>query len=70
MIDVQRVTFMNSMGPGACIAIRNPAEANKAPTILYGLAAELFQMLKVVKVDHLFALVQDEAELKRALPSA
>ena len=64
VIDFSQVTFLNSYGLGMCIDLSRRAEAQAGQTALIGLSQELRDLLHVVKVERLFSIVDDEADLK------
>ncbi|MFM7052715.1 MAG: STAS domain-containing protein [Planctomycetota bacterium] len=63
IIDLQSVTFMSSMGLGACIGLRNKAASAGAKPILYGTQPELLKLLAMVKMDMMFKLAKNQTEL-------
>lgn len=65
VLDMSSVTFVNSMGLGMCIDFRNRANKAGAKTILYGMNQQLMDLFKMVKVDRLFTIVKDMAELAK-----
>ncbi|MDY7109283.1 MAG: STAS domain-containing protein [Planctomycetota bacterium] len=67
VLDMRGVQMMASMGLGMCIDARNRASRSGARTIVYGLCPELGQLFRMMKVDRLYRIARNEAELSRAL---
>jgi anti-anti-sigma factor len=67
VLDMRGVQMMASMGLGMCIDARNRAGRSGAPTVVYGLCPELAELFRVMKVDRLYTIARNEAELSRAL---
>ena len=68
VLDFTDVTFMSSVGLGACITIRNKADAAGAKAVLYGLNPDLRKLFKLMKLDRLYS-VADSADALRKLVS-
>src|SRR5262245_14698374 len=66
VLDVSDVQMMTSFGLGMCIDLRNAAKAISARTIVYGLSDELHMLFKLMKVDRLYTIVRNAADLERA----
>lgn len=67
VFDLSEINFMNSMGLGLCIDLRNRIVEAGGKAILFGLNQELAELFKMVKVDRLFTVAKDKAELARKL---
>ncbi len=67
VLDLSSVSFMSSMGIGAAVAFRNKAAANGATAILYGMSPELSKMLALMRVDRLYKIAANDAELRKLL---
>ncbi|MSR41605.1 MAG: anti-sigma factor antagonist [Phycisphaerales bacterium] len=67
VLDLSSVNFMSSMGIGAAVAFRNKAAAHGATTILYGMSPELGKMLALMRIDRLYKIAANEAELRKLL---
>lgn len=67
ILDLSEVTFMSSMGLGMCIAFRNKAAAAGAKSILYGASKEMLQLLSMMKIEKLYVIAKDEADLRSHL---
>jgi anti-anti-sigma factor len=67
VLDLSSITFMNSMGLGMCIDFRNRAQKAGARTAILGMGQELTALFKMVKVDRLFVMARDEAELAKSI---
>jgi anti-anti-sigma factor len=67
IVDLRSVTFMSSMGVGVCIALRNKAIAAGAKPILFGTSPELVKLLSMMKIDQMYKLAKDQAELDMLL---
>jgi len=67
IIDIKGVNFMSSMGVGVCIALRNKAVAAGAKPILYGSSADMVKLLSMMKIDQMYRIAKDQAELDMLL---
>ena len=67
VFDLSEVTFMNSMGVGMCIDLRNRAVEQDAKTFIIGLTPELQKLFEAVKVDELFTLVRSRDDVTKSL---
>lgn len=67
VFDFSEISFMNSMGLGLCIDLRNRIVEAGGKAILFGLNQELAELFKMVKVDRLFTIAKDKAELAKKL---
>lgn len=65
VFNMSPITFVNSMGLGMFIELRNRAHKVGAKVALLGMNEQLTGLFKMVKVDRLFAIVKDEAELAK-----
>ncbi|MEY3025227.1 MAG: hypothetical protein RLZZ238_124 [Planctomycetota bacterium] len=69
IIDMGTVTFMSSMGVGICIAFRNRVHAVGAMPIMYRPSAEMLKLLAMMKIDQMYKIAKDQAELDKLLRS-
>ena len=67
VIDMGKVNFMNSMGIGMLIDARSRAAGLKMKTVLSNVGDEMHKLLKMVRLDKVFSLCQDEQQLKKAM---
>jgi anti-anti-sigma factor len=67
VIDMGSVTFMNSMGIGMLIDARSRAAGMKMKTVLSNVGDEMLKLLKMVRLDKVFALCQNDKQLNKAL---
>lgn len=67
VIDMGKVNFMNSMGIGMLIDARSRAAGLKMKTVLSNVGEEMHKLLKMVRLDKVFSLCQDEKQLKKAM---
>ncbi len=65
VLDFAQVSFINSAMIGACVTIRNAAEAAGAQTVLYAMAREIEAVFKLCKFNKLFAIARDEKQLAK-----
>jgi len=65
VFDLSEIEFMNSMGLGMCIQVRNTAHAKGAKTGLVGLNAELAGLFDMMKIAKLFTIVKNEKQLAK-----
>lgn len=65
VLDFSAITFMNSMGLGMCIDLRNRAQAAGAKSIIMGATGELTNLFKMVRLDKLYTFVKDPADLAK-----
>ncbi len=63
VVDLAQVTFMSSMGLGAVIGFRNEAHRLGAKCILVNVNADLIGVLKMMKIDRLYTIAKDQAEV-------
>ena len=66
-VDMSEVTFMNSMGIGMLVDLRGKASNRKMKLVLGGVKPELEQLLKMVRLDKLFKICTNDAQLAKAL---
>ena len=66
-VDMSEVTFMNSMGIGMLVDLRGKASSRKMKLVLGGVKPELEQLLKMVRLDKLFKICTNDAQLAKAL---
>ena len=67
VLDMTAVEFMPSMGLGMCVDLHNRARGAGGRTILTGLNPNMLQIFKLMKLDKLFKIVDDDAKLKKLL---
>jgi len=67
VIDMGEVTFMSSMGIGMLVDARSRAAGKKMKVILSNVAAELDQLLRMVKLEKVFAICTNDKQLRKAL---
>ena len=67
VIDMASVTFMNSMGIGMLIDARSRAAGMKMKTVLSNVGDEMLKLLKMVRLDKVFSLCQNDKQLAKAL---
>jgi|TARA_B110000196_G_C21044316_1_gene614050 anti-anti-sigma factor len=67
VIDMAEVTFMSSMGIGMLVDARSRAAGKKMKVVLANVATELDQLLRMVKLDKVFAICTNKKQLRKAL---
>ncbi|MCH2137958.1 MAG: STAS domain-containing protein [Phycisphaerales bacterium] len=67
VIDMGKVNFMNSMGIGMLIDARSRAAGLKLKTVLANVGDDMFKLLKMVRLDKVFSVCQNDKQLKKAL---
>ncbi len=67
IIDMREVTFMSSMGIGMLVDARSRAAGRKMKVVLSNVAAEMDQLLRMVKLEKVFAICTNDKQLKKAL---
>lgn len=67
VMDMKAVRAMSSLGLGMCIDVRNSAHGRGARVIMVNLSRELYELLRMMKVDRLYTLAHDREELKKLL---
>jgi len=67
IVDLKSVNFMSSMGVGVCIALRNKAVAAGAKPILFGTSSDMVKLLSMMKIDQMYRIAKDQAELDMLL---
>jgi anti-anti-sigma factor len=66
IVDLKGVNFMSSMGVGVCIALRKAVAAGAKP-ILFGTSADMVKLLSMMKIDQMYRIAKDQAELDMLL---
>ena len=67
VLDMKAVRALSSLGLGMCIDVRNSAAARGGKTIMLRLGRELYELLRMMKMDRLYTLVHSREELKKLL---
>jgi anti-anti-sigma factor len=68
VIDFTEVGYINSMGIGMCIELRNRANAHGAKqVVLYHLQPDILHVLKMTRIDKVFTVIDKEAKLEKLL---
>jgi anti-anti-sigma factor len=70
VLDLSDVRIMTSMGLGMCIDVRNRAVEQGAEAIMFGVRPQLGELMRMMRVDRLYMIIQDEAELSRMLAAS
>ena len=66
-VDLSDIAFMNSMGIGMLVDLRNRTSARRLTLILSDVKPELEQLLKMVRLDKLFTICTNEKQLAKAI---
>ncbi len=64
ILDLSRVSMLSSLGLGMCVDTRHRAIERGMRPVLFGLNAQLLELLRMMKIDRLFTLVHGAAELE------
>lgn len=67
ILDLSSVSFMSSMGLSMFIGARNAAAAVGAQPVLFGLNKDLKSLMAMMKMDKLFKVVDNQADLTKLL---
>lgn len=67
VLDMKAVRAMSSLGLGMCIDVRHTANSFGAKTFMLSLCRELYELLRMMKIDRLYVLAHDRAELRKLL---
>jgi anti-anti-sigma factor len=68
IVDFANVGYMNSMGIGMCIELRNRATHHGAKeAVLYNLQPEILHVLKMTRLDKVFTIIDDAEKLAKLL---
>lgn len=68
ILDFSAVDYINSMGIGMCIELRNHANASGVKqVVLYNLKPEIMQVLKMTRIDKVFTIIDKEKKLEKIL---
>ncbi|MDP7029581.1 MAG: STAS domain-containing protein [Phycisphaerales bacterium] len=67
VIDMREVTFMSSMGIGMLVDARSRAAGQEMKVVLANVATEMDQLLRMVKLEKVFAICTNDKQLKKAL---
>ena len=65
VIDLSDVTFMSSMGLGACIALRNQTKASGAKVAIHGLNDDLAELFKMMRFHKMFDMQKNAQTLEK-----
>ncbi|MGP1346729.1 MAG: STAS domain-containing protein [Phycisphaerales bacterium] len=66
-LDLSRVTMIASAGLGALITISKDSKANGGGLALFNLNKDLEQLIKITRLDRLFAIKPDQTAAIKAL---
>ena len=66
-VDLADIAFMNSMGIGMLVDLRNRTSGRKIKLILSDVKPEVEQLLKMVRLDKLFTICTNQKQLQKAL---
>lgn len=69
VLDLSDVTFVNSMGLGMFIDFRNRAAKAGGTAALVGMNQQLTDLFKMVKIEKLYTIAKDGAELNKIIAS-
>ena len=67
VIDLSDVTFMSSMGLGACVALRNHAVGAGAKVAIHGLNEDLAALFKMMRFHKMFDMQKNAQTLEKWL---
>ena len=67
VIDLSDVTFMSSMGLGACVALRNHAMGAGAKVAIHGLNDDLDALFKMMRFHKMFDMQKNDQALEKWL---
>jgi len=68
VLDFTKVGYINSMGIGMCIELRNRANAHGAKqVVLYNLKPDILHVLKMTRIDKVFTIIDKEKKLEKLL---
>ena len=67
VLDLRDVRTMSSIGLGMCIQLRNQAKDHRARSVMLGVNPQLADLIRMLKVNRLYTMVDDEDDLARWL---
>ncbi|NEQ43524.1 MAG: STAS domain-containing protein [Leptolyngbya sp. SIOISBB] len=67
LVDMQDITFMNSTGIGAMVAILKALKAQNKSLYLCGLSDQVKMIFQLTKMDRVFKIYPDRQTLEAAL---
>lgn len=67
LLDMKAVTFMNSSGIGALVAILKLARANEIQLYLCGLTDQVKMIFQLTKMDRVFQIFSDQSEFNQKI---
>tara|TARA_B100000900_G_scaffold286503_1_gene245624 strand:+ start:575 stop:958 length:384 start_codon:yes stop_codon:yes gene_type:complete len=65
VLDMSTTNFMSSMGLGMCIAFRNMANSVSAESILFGITRNFRGIIATSRIESLYTIANDHADLQR-----
>ncbi len=66
-VDLTQVEMMGSQALGVLINLRKETLANKGKLVLFGLNADLLEMLKITRLNALFTIARDKSAAVAAM---
>lgn len=67
LVDMQDITFMNSSGIGALVAILKAVRAQNKDLYLCGLSDQVSMIFKLTKMDRVFKIYGDRQEFEASV---
>lgn len=67
VIDMKEVAFMSSMGIGMLVDARSRAAGLKMKVVLSNVSKDMDQLLRMVKLEKVFAICTNDKQLRKAL---
>ena len=66
-LDMTEVMLLASVWLGALVTLNKNCKANSGKMVVFGLAAELFEVLKITRLDRVITIVKDRDAAIKAL---
>lgn len=67
VLDLSEVRLLSSMGIGMCVDLKNRADRAHMKAVLFGAVPSLLELLKLMRVDRLYAVAADQKALDKLL---
>ncbi len=66
-LDLSEVTLLASVGLGSLVTLNKNCKAHSGKMVVFGLAGELFEVLKITRLDRVITIAKDREAAIKAL---
>ena len=67
IVDLSNVTMLTSVGIGMLVTLHNKSKEHKGRLALFGLRADIVDLLKLTRLDKLFLISKDKEAAEKAV---